>query len=105
PVPGHHGRVEHAARAGAVAAPAGPLPLLPALRPLADPAIALGGRAARPGLVVLLLAGLRLAALALGRLGSDRGRDVLERLLLGADAEEDLGDAADRHHGRADVER
>jgi len=47
PGAGHHGRVEDAARAGAVPAAAGALPRLPALRPLADAALALGRRPAR----------------------------------------------------------
>src|SRR6185312_16519997 len=96
--------VEDAARARAVPAAAGALPRLAALRPLADAAVALGGRPARLGLLVVLLAG-RLAAVPLGRLGGEGSCDVLERLLLGAHAEEELRDAADRHDGRADVER
>ena len=70
------------------------MPIRSRSHPLPHPAIGLLGLAALGFL-------LALGAL-LGLAGGDRLRDVLERLLLGADAEDQLDDPADGHHRGAD---
>src|SRR3954452_10558916 len=101
--PEHAGRIERLAhpRPRQIAPPAGPLLGRPALAALLPAALA-PGRLVGSGFAFAIVA-RELPRLRL--LGRPRLLDVLELLLLGIHAEEDLRDATDRHHAGADQER